>query len=139
MKFIPNKLKFKKYQKGKKFNMITKPTSFIQRKRLGVICLKALESSRLSSTQLQAFFKSIRKVIKKSGKITLKTFPHTPITKKPLEVRMGKGKGPVSYWISKVSVGIVLCEIQSKKVSIVKKALLYTQIKLPFKTKIYIY
>ena len=137
MKFIPNKLKFKKYQKGKNFNIISKPTSFIQNKRLGVICLKALESSRLSSTQLQATFKSIRKLIKKNGKIIFKTFPHNPITKKPLEVRMGKGKGPVNSWISKVSVGSVLCEIQSKKVSLVKKALLYTQIKLPFKTKIY--
>jgi len=137
MKFIPNKLKFKKYQKGKNFNKISKPTSFLQNKRLGVICLKALESFRLTSTQLQAIYKSIRKLIKKNGKITLKTFPHTPITKKPLEVRMGKGKGPVNFWISKISVGSVLCEIQSKKVSVVKKALLYTQIKLPFKTKIY--
>lgn len=135
MKFIPKKQKFKKQQKGKNLNKIG-PLFLLNNLKFGSIGLKSINSSRLKSHQLESIFRSIKKIIKKTGKITLKVFPQTPITKKPIEVRMGKGKGNVDHWISKINAGTIICEVESKFIIKAKKAISLAQIRLPFKTKI---
>lgn len=137
MKFIPNFKKLKKQQKGKFFNKTTNNLSFDYFYQKKTCVLKSVESSRLSYIQLQAFYKVIKKLLKKSGKIILKVFTHKPITKKPLEVRMGKGKGSIFSWIAKIKAGTIICEIKYNKLFSVKKALNYAKIKLPFKVVLF--
>lgn len=133
MLFIPIKQKYKKQQKGKAFNKVIKSKSFL---KYGQIGLKVLSSYRLNSKQLVALFNGLKKKIKKKGKLIISVFPQTPITKKPIEVRMGKGKGNVSHWVSKVKPGNILCEISTPNVIFAKKILNYARFKLPIKTKI---
>eukprot|EP01041_Mallomonas_annulata_P000677 gene677-1298_t len=78
----------------------------------------------------------VTKCIKKTGRLRFKIFPQTPITKKPIEVRMGKGKGNVDHWVVKIKPGTMLCFIETNLIAVAKKALKYAQIRLPIKTKI---
>jgi large subunit ribosomal protein L16 len=94
MLFIPKKSKFKKKQKGKKLNIINKINTINQLK-YGNMGLIALESGHINSKQLMALKQTINKIIKKKGKLKINIFPNTPISKKPVEVRMGKGKGNI--------------------------------------------
>lgn len=135
MSFIPKKFKFKKHQKGRLFNRVFKNITQTQLK-FGTIGLKAINFGRLTSKQIESIRQSINKIIKKSGKIFMNTFPDTPISKKPLEIRMGKGKGSVDHWIFKVQPGFILCEIETNTLSIAVKALKRAQIRSPIKTKI---
>jgi large subunit ribosomal protein L16 len=127
----PKKLKFKKTRKGKL-------KKFKHNKNLvyGNIGLKSLESGYITSKQIEASRQSINRKIKRSGKIWIRIFPNTPITKKPLETRMGKGKGSVDHWASKVSGGTVLfelCGISHKKAFLALKT---GSAKLPIKTSV---
>lgn len=135
MSFIPQNSKFKKQQKGKAFNRINKNIDFNQLKG-GSIGLKTLEFGRISSKQIESIRQSISKVIKKSGRVTFALFPHTPISKKPVEIRMGKGKGNVDHWIFKLQPGFIICEIETQFLSNAIKALQTAQIRCPTKTKI---
>ena len=136
MLLIPSKSKFKKQQKGKSFKRISSKSNNLYSLKFGSIGLKALTSARLTSNQIESVRQSISKIIKKLGKIKINVFPDTPISKKPIEVRMGKGKGSVDHWIFKVKAGIVLYEIETEFISLAAKALRLGQIRLPFKTKI---
>ena len=133
--FIPKKFKFKKQQKGKSFKKIFS-TPKIYNKHC--IELKSLSFGKLSSNQLKALKQSVNKIIKKRGRIIFKVFPQTPITKKPTEVRMGKGKGSFSHWIAKIKPGTTLCFIESEFSLLAFKALNYAKIRLPIRTKILI-
>lgn len=135
MKF-PRGTKFLKEQKGRAFNKI-KPVFMLNKLKVGVVGLKAIESGRVSSRQMEAFFQCLNKLIKKAGRVKLNFFPQTPITKKPIEVRMGKGKGNVELWVSKVRVGAVLCEISIGNPILGLKALVIARQKLTLKTKIF--
>ena len=135
MLFVPKKSKFKKYQKGKSFKRINKVCSFICLKK-GSVGLKSLDFGRLTSKQIESSKQAITKVIKKTGKLYINVFPQTAISKKPLEIRMGKGKGSVDHWIFKVRAGTVLCEIETDFILLAIKALRLGQIRLPLKTKI---
>ena len=135
MKFIPKNLKYAKQQKGKTYNKINKPLT-IKFLKKGSIYLKSTESGRITSKQLETFYKTTSKYVKKTGKIILKIFPQTSLTKKPIEVRMGKGKGSVALWVAKVKSGSILCEIISQVPKLTILALTYAQQKLPIKTKI---
>ena len=137
MKFIPSLKNLKKQQKGKKLKNITKPLNFSVFSQKKTFVLKALESSRLTFIQLQAFYKACKKLLKKSGKIILKVFTQIPITKKPLEVRMGNGKGSIDCWIAKIKLGTTICEFKCNKFINVKKALTYSKIKLPFRVMLF--
>lgn len=134
----PRNFKYKKQQKGKPFNKIFKSTNLEARTPLhfGSIGLKALTSGRLTAKQINAVRQAIHKQIKKLGRLKVNIFPHTPISKKPIEVRMGKGKGNVDHWVFKVKPGFVLYEIETTFISIAIKALRRGQIRLPIKTKI---
>jgi large subunit ribosomal protein L16 len=133
--FIPKKTKFKKQQKGKAFNKI-KSTDLCLQKNTNKITLKAISSGRLSSKHLLASRQTINKIIKKHGILNVCIFAHTPITKKPTEIRMGKGKGAVNLWISKIKTGTTLFEINVSIKMLAIKALKLVQNKLPIKTRI---
>lgn len=132
---IPKSTKYTKEQKGRAFNKV-RPVYTLNRLSTGMIGLKAIESGRVTSLQLEAFFLCLNKLIKKAGRVKLSIFPCTPITQKPIEVRMGKGKGNVELWVSKVRVGTLLCEISITNAAIAIKALLIAKQKLALKTKI---
>lgn len=132
---IPKQKKYKKEQKGKNFNLIG-PIVGLNRLKFGSIGLISLSVGRLSSKQIDSMQQTINKIIKKLGSLHLNIFPHTPISKKPIEVRMGKGKGMVDHWIFKVKSGTILCEVETSTFSVGVKAIETAQIKLPFKTKI---
>jgi large subunit ribosomal protein L16 len=105
--FQPKKTKYKKYHKGK---FPLKKNSSIQLK-FGFFGLKCLESCRLTSSQIEAFRQNINRKLKKKGKIWINVFPDLPVTSKPSEVRMGKGKGSIDYWVTKISSGRILFEV----------------------------
>jgi large subunit ribosomal protein L16 len=134
--FIPKKSKFKKQQKGKLCNRIDGSIFSSDQLHFGSVGLKALTHDNLTSKQMEAIRQSINKVVKKTGKIIIKSFPNIPVSKKPIEVRMGKGKGAVDHWVFKVKPGYILCEIITDQVEIGVKALTMVKKKLSIKTKI---
>jgi large subunit ribosomal protein L16 len=136
MLFVPKKSKFKKQHKGKLPNRVNGTDRSIYQLRIGSVGLKALSFDRLSSKQLEALRQTISKLVKKSGKVIISAFPDTPISKKPIEVRMGKGKGNVDRWVFKVKPGFVLCEIITDNRDTAILALETVQKKLSIKTKI---
>lgn len=139
MLFIPKRTKFKKRQKGKRLNTIHNVGS-IFKFNFGNLGLKAIESGHLTSKQINAIKLTINKIIKKKGKLKINIFPNTPISKKPLEVRMGKGKGNVDRWIFKVKTGFLLFEIQiastAINIALAIAAFKLAQYKIPIKTRI---
>lgn len=132
---IPRQKKYKKEQKGKNFKLIS-PTAGLNRLKFGSIGLISLSAGRLTSKQIDSMQQTINKIIKKLGSLRLNIFPDTPISKKPIEVRMGKGKGMVDHWVFKVRSGVLLCEVETSILSIGIKAIQTAQIKLPLKTKL---
>jgi large subunit ribosomal protein L16 len=132
----PRNFKYKKQQKGKSFKIILGRRPCLTALNFGSIGLKALSSGRLTAQQINAVRQCINKRIKKLGRLKVNIFPHTPISKKPIEVRMGKGKGNVDHWVFNVKPGFILYEIETTFQSIALKALQSGQIRLPIKTKI---
>lgn len=135
MLFTPKKSKFKKYQKGKSFKRINKVCNFICLKK-GSVALKSLGFGRITSKQIESIKQAITKIIKKTGKLFINIFPQTAISKKPLEIRMGKGKGSVDHWVVKIRPGVFLVEVETNYISIAIKALNRASVRLPIKTKI---
>jgi large subunit ribosomal protein L16 len=135
MKLVPKGFKYKKQQKGKSFKKVSSITSFKSIK-FNTVELISCEAGKVSAKQLNSISLNLKKLIKKVGVVTFKFFPYTPVTKKPIEVRMGKGKGSVDHWVFKCKIGVPLLTIvtSSKKKS--NLALKLIQIKLPIKTKI---
>lgn len=129
----PKKFKFKKLRKGKlskyKFNS--------NQLKFGTIGLKSSEAGIISNRQIEAARQAIVRKIKRKGKIWLRIFPNYPVTKKPTEVRMGKGKGNVSYWSAKISGGAVLFEICGVNTKIAINAFRTGGAKLPVKTFVF--
>ena len=134
MLFIPKSKKFKKFQKGSLQNRITKTGSLFQLK--GCAGLRAVFSGRLTSKQLVSIRKIINKTIKKAGQLNMNLFPHLPVSKKPKEIRMGKGKGSVDRWVSKILAGSLLCEVYAPSLPLALTALKSAQIRLPIKTRV---
>lgn len=135
MLFIPKNTKYRKQQKGKKFNIISK-VNYIDNLKHGTIGLKALDSGRITSAHLFACRQCMNKIMKKFGQVKINVIADTPISKKPIEIRMGKGKGAVDHWISKINSGCVLFEIETNSKILAIKALKAAQLKLPLNTKI---
>jgi large subunit ribosomal protein L16 len=135
MEYIPKKTKYKKNRKGKNLNLITTCYN-IKKFNFGVIGLKVLEFGKIYSNQLIMLRQSINKIIKKSGKLIINKIAYKSITKKPIQARMGKGKGAVKQWALIVKPGMLLCEIDIKNFYKAKIALSRVQIKLPIKTVI---
>jgi large subunit ribosomal protein L16 len=132
MLFIPKKQKYKKQQKGKSFQKVVSNYSSV---KYGQVGLKVLHPTRFNSKQIIMLYNNLKKKMKKKGKVLITIFPQTPITKKPVEVRMGKGKGNVDFWVAKVKAGRIICEISTFKISYALKVLNNLRYRLPVKTK----
>jgi large subunit ribosomal protein L16 len=127
----PKRTKYRKVQKGR-----MKGNS--QRGHLlsnGMFGIKSLDSSFLTSRQIEAARIAATRFMKREGQLWINIFPDKPITKKPLEVRMGKGKGAVEYWAAVVKPGRIMFEIGGVPLSVAKEALRLAAQKLPVKTK----
>ena len=128
----PKKTKYRKSQKGSKFNLEFRSAKL----RKGVIGLKSAEPGIITARQLEAARKVISRKTNREGKMWIRILPKTPISKKPVEVRMGKGKGSVDYWACKVKPGRVMFEIDGVNDEIAREALRLAAMKLPVKTRI---
>jgi len=126
----PKKLKFRKVRKGRMKGIETKVNNPI----MGVYGIKSLTSARITSQQLESIRKLMSRKMNKSGFIRLKIFPSIPVSSKPAEVRMGKGKGSVEYWVAQVRPGTMLYEIQGVSEELAREAFTLAAAKLPLKT-----
>jgi large subunit ribosomal protein L16 len=131
---IPAKTKYRKAQKGGKkiLGVATVGNSI----KFGSFGLKSLEPGKLNSKQIESARKVITRYMKRAGKLWIMVFPHTPVTKKPAEVRMGSGKGNVEYYIAKIKPGRIIFEIDGIEEASAIISLEKAAAKLPFKTKI---
>ena len=96
--------------------------------------LKATERGRMTARQIEAARRAMTREMKRSGKVYIRVFPDKPITKKPLEVRMGKGKGSVEYWVAQIQPGRMLFEVEGISAELAEKAFALAAAKLPIKT-----
>ena len=128
--YQPKKTKYKKYHKGK----ISQKTNSLVTLNFGDFGLKALESGRITGKQLESVRVNIKRKLRKYDQIWINVFPDIPLTSKPLEVRMGKGKGNVDYWVSKISPGNILFEVTALNKKLVLECLNSAANKLPLKT-----
>ncbi len=96
--------------------------------------LKATERGRMTARQIEAARRAMTRHMKRAGKVYIRVFPDKPITKKPLEVRMGKGKGSVEYWVAQIQPGRMLFEVEGVPAELAEKAFSLAAAKLPFKT-----
>lgn len=130
----PKKTKYKKIQKGKLLRLNFRSNKL----KFGNIGLKAAKSATISARQIEAARQAIVRKLARKGKLWIRIFPNIPITTKPTEVRMGKGKGNVSHWGVKVSAGTVLFEMYGIAKNVALTAFKTGGSKLPVKTVIFI-
>jgi large subunit ribosomal protein L16 len=126
----PKKTKYRKQFKGRNRGVATRGAAV----SFGEFGLKAADRARLTARQIEAARRSITRHIKRGGKLWIRVFPDKPITKKPLEVRQGKGKGPVEYWVALVQPGKVLFEVEGVPEALAREAFVLAAAKLPVKT-----
>ena len=129
---MPKRTKWRKQQKGR-----NRGKSFRGNKiEFGDIAIKAVEAGRINSRQIEAARITMTRHIKRSGKTWIRVFPHKPLTKKPLETRMGKGKGGVEEWVMNIKPGRIIYEMAGVEETLAREALTLAIHKLPFKCKI---
>jgi large subunit ribosomal protein L16 len=126
----PKRTKFRKQFKGRNRGLATTGSKV----SFGEFGLKAVERGRITARQIEAARRAMTRHIKRGGKIWIRVFPDVPISKKPLEVRMGKGKGNVEYWVCKIQPGRVLYEMEGVSETIAREAFRLAAAKIPFKT-----
>jgi len=127
----PKRTKFRKVQKGRMKGNANRGSQLSN----GMFGIKSLDASFITARQIEAARIAATRYMKREGQLWIKIFPDKPITKKPLEVRMGKGKGAVEYWAAVVKPGRVIFEIAGVPVDVAKEALRLAAQKLPVKTK----
>ncbi|TLY47696.1 MAG: 50S ribosomal protein L16 [Gammaproteobacteria bacterium] len=126
----PKRTKYRKQFKGRNRGVATRGTEV----SFGQYGLKATAAGFITSRQIEAARRALTRHIKRGGKVWIRVFPDKPITKKPLEVRQGKGKGSVEYWVAVVQPGRVLFEMEGISADIAKVALKLAAAKLPMTT-----
>ena len=129
---LPKKTAHRKVRKGKNEGIATRCNTVA----FGDYGLMSLDNERVNSKQIEAARQAITRYIKRGGKIWIRIFPHTPVTKKPLDVKMGSGKGEPQYYVAKVKAGTVMFEIADVTEEQAKEALRLASHKLPVKCKI---
>ncbi|MBT1696544.1 50S ribosomal protein L16 [Fulvivirgaceae bacterium PWU4] len=127
----PKRTKFRKMQKGRVKGMATRGHSIA----FGSFGLKALEGGWITARQLEAARIAVTRAMKREGQVWIRIFPDKPITRKPAEVRMGKGKGAPEYWVAVIKPGTILFEAGGVNLAMAKEALMLAEGKLPIKTK----
>jgi large subunit ribosomal protein L16 len=126
----PKKTKFRKQAKGRNRGL----ASVGNKVSFGDFGLKATSRGRITARQLEAARRTITRHLKRGGKLWIRIFPDKPITKKPLEVRQGKGKGNVEYWVAQIQPGKVLYEVEGVPEELAREAFILAAAKLPVKT-----
>lgn len=126
----PKRTKFRKMQKGRNRGLAQAGNKV----SFGEFGLKAVARGRITARQIEAARRAMTRHIKRGGKIWIRIFPDTPISTKPLEVRMGKGKGNVDYWVAKVQPGSVLYEMEGVSEDLAREAFKLAAAKLPIRT-----
>ena len=131
MPLMPKRSKFRKMQKGRNRGRATRGTEVTY----GEYGLQALEAGWITSNQIEAARIAMTRFIKRGGKVWIKIFPDKPVTKKPAETRMGKGKGAPEYWVALVKPGRVMFELAGVPEATAREAMRLAANKLPVKTK----
>ena len=126
----PKRTKFRKVQKGRNTGLAHRGSSV----SFGTIALKSIERGQMTARQIEAARRTISRRIKRGGKIFIRVFPDKPITEKPLEVRMGKGKGNVEYWVALIQPGKVLYEMDGVPEELAREAFELAAQKMPLST-----
>jgi len=127
----PKTTKYRKQMKGKNRGLASQGNKV----SFGEYGLKATDRGRITARQIEAARKAMTRHIRREGKIWIRIFPDKPITKKPLEVRQGKGKGNVEYWVAQIQPGRILYEMSGVDENLAKEALKLAAAKLPVDTK----
>ena len=128
---MPSKVKFRKQQRGKRRGKAHKGSTI----SFGDFALKTMDSGWITSRQIEASRIAMTRFIKRGGKVWIRIFPDKPITKKPTEVRMGKGKGAPEAWVAVVKPGRILFEMEGVDETIAREAMRLASHKLPVRTK----
>lgn len=128
----PKRTKFRKAHKGR-IHGVAKGGAALN---FGSYGLKAIEPERITARQIEATRRAITRHMKRAGRVWIRIFPDLPVSKKPTEVRMGKGKGSPEYWVAKVKPGRIMFEIDGVPDTVAREALRLGAAKLPVKTKI---
>ena len=127
----PKKTKFRKQFKGR----ISGAAKGGFNLDFGAFGLKALEPERITARQIEAARRALTRHMKRAGRVWIRVYPDVPVTSKPTEVRMGKGKGATDYWAAKVKPGRIMFEIDGVSAEIAKEALALAAAKLPIRTR----
>jgi len=126
----PKRTKFRKQQKGRNRGLALNGNKV----SFGEFGLKAVARGRITARQIEAARRAMTRHVKRGGKIWIRIFPDVPVTKKPLEVRQGKGKGNVEYWVCKIQPGKMLYEMEGVNEKVAREAFRLADAKLPLKT-----
>ena len=128
---MPKRTKFRKVRKGRITGVATSGNYIA----FGDFALQSLGSERITSRQIEASRQAMTRYIKRGGKIWIRIFPHTPVTRKPQDVKMGSGKGNPEFFVAKVKAGTVLFEMKGVNEEVAREAMRLASHKLPVKTK----
>lgn len=131
MPLMPKRTKYRKVQKGRNRGKATRGNTV----SYGEYGIQALEAGMITSNQIESARIAMTRHVKRGGKVWIKVFPDKPITKKPAETRMGKGKGAVEFWVAPVKPGRVMFEMSGVAEPVARRALELAAYKLPIKTK----
>jgi large subunit ribosomal protein L16 len=126
----PKRTKFRKQQKGRNRGLALRGSKV----SFGEYALKAVDRGRVTARQIEAARRAMTRHIKRGGKIWIRVFPDVPVTSKPLEVRQGKGKGNVEYWVAKIQPGYILYEMEGVSEEVAREAFRLAGAKLPIRT-----
>lgn len=128
----PKRTKYRKMMKGRNRGLANSGNKV----SFGSIGLQAVARGRMTARQIESARRAMTRHVKRQGKIWIRVFPDKPITKKPLEVRMGKGKGSVEYWVALIQPGKMLFEMQGVDEVVAREAFALAAAKLPMKTTV---
>jgi len=129
---MPKRTKFRKVRKGKIRGVATSGNYIA----FGDFALQAQGQERITSRQIEASRQAMTRHIKRGGKIWIRIFPHTPVTRKPLDVKMGSGKGSPEFFVAKVRPGTIMFEMQGVTEEVAREAMRLAAHKLPVKTRL---
>jgi large subunit ribosomal protein L16 len=126
----PKRTKFRKQQKGRNRGLASSGNKV----SFGEFALKSTSRGQITARQIESARRAITRSVKRGGKLWIRVFPDVPITKKPIEVRQGKGKGNVEYWVAKIQPGRVIYEIEGVSEELAREAFKLAAAKLPVRT-----
>ena len=127
----PKRTKYRKMMKGRNRGLALRGNKV----SFGEYGLKSVARGRLTSRQIEAARRALTRFMKRSGRVWIRVYPDVPVSKKPIEIRMGKGKGTPELWVTRVKPGRILFEVDGVPIAVAKEALALAAAKLPVKTR----